>query len=322
MKQTLWCCVVCILCVVYFCPDTAAGDTDPVDEVLKQKPRNMDKPEKIEYVRQLISNNSSHPRILELRFFAARQLMGEKHADFRSIINKIEQIAKEAGEEADLNFECRIRIGRIHFHILKDPKAAYQNYKSLEHHPTLLKKNDLQTDYKRVNLYKLIAEAAAPNEVNDKDEVEKYCRLVMAYPHLGMEDRKMYAKFYSLYDEAACIFVAKFSHNIEKLQSIEIFPSHPTPRRWRRDAIKSMLNERRPEPVQDQMLIDLHNDTVNISPDKADAEVSPGTPSAESSNIERSKTPHAPQSTKPVSKLWIILVMVILGGGFVSILLL
>ncbi|NLE56907.1 MAG: hypothetical protein GX616_00990, partial [Planctomycetes bacterium] len=57
------------------------------------------------------------------------------------------------------------------------------------------------------------------------DVLEKYSRLVMAYPYLGMEDRVMYAKFYELYNEAGRLFLMAFERDPKKLMSVDIYPS-------------------------------------------------------------------------------------------------
>lgn len=231
------------ICFFFVCFHTYVGiaDADLIDDILKQKPTANQ--EKIEYVKQLINDNSTHPRILELRFFRTGQLMGSSQEPdhFHSVISELEQLAEDAGKGTQLNFDCEMRIAEIFFHCLDDQKAAYLKFKSLEYHPTLTG-NELQIDYQRVKLYRWIAESAVSVDVRKLDEVEKYTRLVMAYPHLGMEDRKMYRKFYELYEDAGLIFISAFSRDLEKLTGLEIFPSHPRLWKYRKEAIERTID--------------------------------------------------------------------------------
>ena len=222
---------------------TTAGD--PVDEVLKQRP--TANPSRIQHVKQLIAESQGHPRILELRLFHTGQLMGVSRdpQHFRSLIEQLRKLAGDAGDRTRLAFTAQIRIGTIYQHCLKDSPAAYAHYKTMEKHPSLAGK-ELETDYRRMSLYVRIAQAALGHPVRKFDEVEKYTRLVMAYPHLGMTDRKMYRKFYELYEEAGRLYLTAFGQDPDKLCSIEVYPSHPRLFRWREEALTKAL-EHKPE---------------------------------------------------------------------------
>ena len=219
----------------------AKADADPIDELLKQKA--TANPEKIKYVEELIKSHSTHPRILELRYFRTGQLMGssQEPEHFHSVIGELDQLVDDAGKGIQLSFDCKVRIAEILYHCLHDKEAAYQQYKSLEHHP-VLSPNNIQSDYHRVYIYRWIAGSASAISVPKLDEVEKYTRLVMAYPYLGMEDREMYRKFYKLYEEAGRLFIATFDRYPEKLLNLEIYPSHPELWKYRKEAIEQTID--------------------------------------------------------------------------------
>lgn len=213
-----------LLCLVLSCPAVCEADTDPVEDVLATRPTADAK--SIEHVSGLIKTHGTHPKILELRYYRTGQLMGTSQdpAHFRSIIEEVEQLARDAGAGCELAFRCKARIGEIYFHCLKDKQAAYTEYEGLEEHSSLAG-HALDTDCRRTTLYVHIAESAFA--LKKWQEVEKYTRLVMAYPYLGMEDRVMYQRFYDLYGRAGNLFVGAFADNPVKLRSVEIYPSHP-----------------------------------------------------------------------------------------------
>lgn len=197
-------------------------DSDAVDDVLKERPT-VD-PEMIERVDNLIKTNGDHPRILELRYFRTGQLMGTSQdpAHFQSLIADLNQLASDAGADSVMAFNCKSRIGKICYHCLHDPSEAYPVYKSIEKHASL-NGHDLETDFRRTELYVRLAQCAF--SLKEWDMLEKYSRLVMAYPYLGMEDRVMYAKFYELYNEAGRLFLMAFECDPKKLMSVDIYPS-------------------------------------------------------------------------------------------------
>ena len=229
--------LLCASMLMYFACSVRA---DVIDEVFKQ--RLGASPESVEYVAKLIEDNPDHPRILELRLYHLGQLLGTSRepSHFQELIKQLEQLSEDAGHDNELNFKCKMLIGEILFDHLKQRTAAYQYYKSLENHAAL-SGNDLAADYRRVELYCHIAKSAIARPVRDFGEVEKYSRLVMAYPYLGMEDRQMYRKFYERYDEAGRYFITAFSRDIKKLNSILIYPSHPFLLKLRQQAIASTI---------------------------------------------------------------------------------
>ena len=216
--------ILLLACLILFHPAVCKADTDPVEEILATRP--TADPKAIEYVAELIKTHSTHPKILELRYYRTGQLMGSSQDPdhFRSIIEDLEQLAHDAGIESELAFRCKARSGEIYYHCLRDKQAAYMEYKSIEEHPSLAG-HALDTDRRRVELYVHIAESAFATK--KRQEVENYTRIVMAYPYLGMEDRVMYQRFYDLYDRAGRLFIMAFSDNYAKLISVEIYPSHP-----------------------------------------------------------------------------------------------
>lgn len=197
-------------------------DGDAVDDVLKEKPTTD--PEMIEHVGNLIKTNGEHPRILELRYFHTGQLMGTSNdpAHFQSLIADLNQLVSDAGADSVMAFNCKSRVGEIWYHCLHNPSEAHPVYKSIEKHASL-NGHDLETDFRRTALYVRLAQCAF--SLKKRDEVEKYSRLVMAYPYLGMEDRVMYGKFYELYNEAGRLFLMAFERDPKKLMSVDIYPS-------------------------------------------------------------------------------------------------
>lgn len=219
-----------------------AANTDPIDKILLEKPTADS--DRIESVRRLIEQNPRHPRILELRYFRTGQLMGSSQdpQHFRALIQELEGLAEDAGRGSQMDLDCRLRIGEVLFHCLRDKQAAYDHYKSLEQHPAL-GGNTLASDYQRVDLYCRIAAAALAFPVRQVDEVEKYTRLVMAYPYLGMEDRRMYRKFFDLYEEAGRLFITAFDRDAEKLLALEIYPSHEQLWKYRKTAVEAIMSD-------------------------------------------------------------------------------
>lgn len=241
MRALSTCLSFCLLVTLCGLPKASAASTDPLDRILQEKP--TADPNRIEYVSRLIDQNPGHPRILELRYFRTGQLMGSSQdpQHFRAVIQELGQLGRDAGPGSQLDFDCKMRTGEILFHCLHDKQAAYEHYKSLEHHAAL-SRNTLQSDYQRGDLYCRIAASALAFPVRRMDEVEKYTRLVMAYPYLGMEDRQMYQKFFELYEEAGRLFITAFDRDPQKLLSLEIYPSHPQLWEYRKTAIKQTIN--------------------------------------------------------------------------------
>ncbi len=218
-----------------------AGTTaDPIDEILSTRPTGDTST--VEHVRKLIIANPNHPRILELRLFHTGQLMGTsqdpKH--FRWLIEELKKLAEDAKRAPILAFRAQVRIGDIYHDCLRGKEAAYRQFASLENHPSLAGR-DLETDLRRVTLYVRIAGSALA--VGERNEVERCTRLAMDYPHLGMEDRVMYRRFYELYEEAGRLYLTQFDRDLVKLLSVEFYPSHPRLVEWRNEAITALLRE-------------------------------------------------------------------------------
>jgi hypothetical protein len=134
-----------------------------------------------------------------------------------------EQFDKESLSNPEVNYAAKHDVGYLLYNYLKDYNAAAIHYKGLEAHPWLAG-NDLQADYRRVELYTRIAESALA--CKRMDDVRTYAKMVLAYPYLGMEDRKMYREFYRLYQEAANIFLVAYEKDAKELIGQEIYPSH------------------------------------------------------------------------------------------------
>ena len=214
-------------------------EQDLVNTVLKQG--NISDPHNIEYVRTLVEANPMHPRILELRLYYLSQLMGtDDSTQLHSVIRQLRQLADDAGQQNVINFDCQMRIGLILEHLLRDTESAYKHYRNLETHP-LLNGNDIESDHRKVDLCCHIAQLARLPEIHQYDEAERYARLVMAYPYLGMEDREMYQRFYTSYDQAGAILLFLFRDDPQKLADIEIYPSHPLLYARRRELIERSL---------------------------------------------------------------------------------
>lgn len=231
---------------------TAPCSADPIDDVLSGPP--YDTPELVATVQELIRENPQDPRIFQLRLLSAIQRRGRASTDeeYREVIEYLHALADDAPSATQVRYRAQVLAGDVYLHNLRAWESAYEAYLLAE--DLIPKKGrgdvDLERDYQRVTLYLKLAQSG--HLAGKPAAVDKYARLVMAYPYLGMDDREMYRKFYELYGDAAQTFLSQFSRDEIKLLSIEIYPSHPRVyRKWRRmiadqigaDELDDMLTE-------------------------------------------------------------------------------
>ena len=200
-----------------------AGE-DPVERAIAKRKTESATTETLSEVDAIIKANPNHPKILQLRFWRIRAMKGisRKEDNIREAISEYKNLLKEVGPDTELGYDCLKDIGSLLFNYLQASEEAYCHYKSMENHP-LLSGDDLQSQYRKIQLYRFIAWSA--QGARRTDEAEKYALLVMAYPYLGMKDRDMYRKFYQLYREAGNTLLTIYCNDKDKLKSIEIYPS-------------------------------------------------------------------------------------------------
>ena len=197
----------------------------PVEEMIEEAKTTSASSEQVTKMDRIIAQYPGYPALPTLRLYRLRALKGlsSEAGHIRSAIKEYEQFEKDSNVDQEISYAAKHDVGYLLYTYLKDPNAAYKHYKEMEIHPWL-DGTGLQYDYRKVELYTRIAESAL--WCRKLDEVDKYARLVLAYPHLGMADRKMYREFDKLYDEAANIFLLGCRHDAKKLLSVEIYPSH------------------------------------------------------------------------------------------------
>lgn len=245
-------------------PLYSADGEDPVEAAIARLYGSPATPETLVELDELIAKYASQPNILKLKVYRARKLKGisKEEEQIRYAISEYEKISQEAGPGSEIDYICLTDIGYLLQHYLDDKEAAYQHFKKMENHP-VLSGSDLQSQYRKVEVYTRIVENAYG--ARKSDEIDKYAKLVMAYPHLGMKDREMYLKFYDLYDTAAKFYIMNFRDDIGKLTEIEIYPSHPDRWKERQSAIDNLLGLNSPDKsAQPDMDVELL-DTTNIS---------------------------------------------------------
>lgn len=203
---------------------SAAGD-GAVADLIRTAKRTSATPELIQEMDRVIAANQGHPDILSLRLWRLRAQKGLSSGDddIRSLIEQYGEFAKESMTDPEINYAAYSDAGYLLQHYQRNYSDAYRHYKRMEAHP-LLGGKDVQADYRKVELYTRIAQCALG--CGQLEDVEKYARLVLAYPSLGMEDRQMYKKFYDLYDEAGRAFLEAFREDVKRLVNVEIYPSH------------------------------------------------------------------------------------------------
>ena len=226
----------------------SSGRADELGEFLKESPI----PERswLNAAQDVIERNQADPRVLRLRLRYIGQTLGlsRESSHFNAVIGQLEVLIRDAGtQNSDIAFEAAMLKGLILCDCLNDRRSGYNLYKTLESHPHLVGR-DLATDYDRTALCLRIAEVAL--SMRELNEAEMYSRLVMAYPHLGMEDRIAYARFYALYEAAGSVLLSAVSADLPKLSAIEIFPSHPRLMALRTKLLSARTNE---------MLLDVPN---------------------------------------------------------------
>jgi hypothetical protein len=214
------------VCALIITVITLPAFADDVSDFLA-KPR-APEPSWFNEANRLIERHPGHADILTLRLAYLGQKLGTstKREHLDSMINDLDALDKEglaAGKPA-VSFDALVLKGNIQYNSLSDYAAAYKTYKSLEHHDRL-KQDDAGLDYSRTSLFLQIAQAA--QAAGNSAEAEKYSRLVMAYPHLGMDDRVAYQKFYDLYEAAGVVYLNAVANDYKKLVDVDIYPSHP-----------------------------------------------------------------------------------------------
>ena len=182
--------------------------------------------EKIKQVESILSDNPAHPLRNQLLLYQQRQFAGasaKSETKLRRVIRDLQKLGTQTKEsDPDSSYAAFVFAGELLHHRVKDYKGAYEAYKTLA--GQLDGEDGLELDYKKVSVYTSMTEAA--HLFGHLNEVEKYAKLVMAYPHLGMEDREYYRKFSKLYARAGGTYVTAFSDDFKKLSQVDIYPGH------------------------------------------------------------------------------------------------
>lgn len=237
-----------------FCEYKSFAEKDPVAEMIHKAEKQGGTPEFIEEIDQVIRANPSNPQINALRLWRLRALEGlyPNEKELQNIVKEYEALLQEVGASTETGYEAQRDVGHLLYDCLQDKKAAFVHYKSMESNP-ILQGDDLQSEYRKVEVYTRLAQSAQ-SAGGMADEVEKYAKLAMAYPYLGMKNREMYRKFYQLYEDAAKSFLIEFRDDAKQLRSIEIYPSHTALYKMHEESLKRLLV---PENVTENIISDI-----------------------------------------------------------------
>lgn len=316
MRRNILLIAICFVAIIS--GHNVFAEEDPVAEMIHKAESQASTPELIEEIDQVIRSNPSNPHVDTLRL---RRLRGMKRLypderGLREIVKEYETFIQDIGVSTEIGYEAQKDVGYLLYNSLHDKKAAFDHYKSMEGNP-ILQGDDLQSEYRKVEVYTRLAQSAL-DAGGMADQVDKYARLVMAYPYLGMKDRQMYDKFYQLYYDAAKAFLIEFRDDAKKLMSIEIYPSHPELYEMRKESLERLLV---PENIAENIIsdIDLSLDSKKTEMTRADRtttpshnmKISPSTPTRKTESTAATKEPIAMDSTWVSMLIAVIVILII-----------
>lgn len=306
---------LCCLPLLTGAQAAAEEEQDPLDAILAKRPI----AERLEYVERLIRENPHHPRMIDLEFYRTRKLpeAADPPEKSRELIKEIERICEKCPPDDPRVFEAMLRIGGLYHDYLHDKRAAYEHYEKMLQKGFFPGKNSLEQDYNRLYVHLRLAEAACPLK-DKRKEAEENLQLVMAYPHLGMEDRKMYRRFYELYDIAGLYLISFWSNkeDLPKLMALEIYPSHPGLIKMRREIFQQRLVGKPLDKVREEMVE--HLTAEALMPEKGEEKAtargvssSESTPAQSAGEPQGSSLPEAQLAVTSAKKVLIGIICVV-----------